>query len=382
MVIGLNYGTLNWFRYDSLMKLGMKIIAACRIIDGKGNLDEANSIIAKATQKGFRFKEFKIASMWEPWAAPLAEGTLRCATSTIEAMIHARSFMSSGSSAIVVISGVDNIKSESKNRKEERSRLFRIYGETGPSLLEAYNSLGHAFIQRYGVSASDFRTLSEKLFNNYLRTWVAKDPNHKAPDGKWFNALTDLFRGVDCANPSIDFSGCIVLATDQDADSLEVEESSGIEVLGAALERSGNDGPEHISEIVEYSHLTRAYEAAVRESGINFPFLYASNSALLETYTCYPVVPLAFLLKTGLVDNLKSVPSFLEKYPITISGGLNLAKAPGNNTTLNAIIEMVQCLRSATGPTIGGIHSNGALGYSQAFCILASNRYLNEKFQK
>jgi hypothetical protein len=91
-------------------------------------------------------------------------------------------------------------------------------------------------------------------------------------------------------------------------------------------------------------------------------------------YSCYPVVPIAFLLKSGLAAAPADVLRLLAAYEVTVTGGLNLAKAPWNNTTLSAIVQMVPMLRSERSSRYGAVHSNTAFGYQQAFAILRSVR--------
>tara|TARA_B100000809_G_C15051718_1_gene499142 strand:+ start:796 stop:939 length:144 start_codon:yes stop_codon:yes gene_type:complete len=47
---------------------------------------------------------------------------------------------------------------------------------------------------------------------------------------------------------------------------------------------------------------------------------------------------MAFLLVSGLVDALEDIPNFLAQHLITITGGMNLAKAGWNNPAFNALV--------------------------------------------
>ena len=158
--------------------------------------------------------------------------------------------------------------------------------------------------------------------------------------------------------------------TEQAAELCKVPLEKRIRILGCHVEQACEDGVEHIPEIIRYDHLGKAFEKARGEAGIDFQEKFFKREALLEAYTCYPVVPIAFLLATGLVQKVSEIPDFLKEYPLTLSGGLNLGKAPWNNTTLSHLITMVKQLRDPTQPSLGGIHSNGALGYLQGFVIL------------
>ncbi|HJZ84935.1 MAG TPA: hypothetical protein VKN99_07165 [Polyangia bacterium] len=349
----------------------MDIIGASRVVDDIGDLSESTALLERAAGSGLRIQEFKIASMGIPWQSALPEGTFRCACAPIEAMRRARSLLASGRTDVVAISGQDYLRAALKARGSERKGFARIYGQDGPTILEAYNQLAHAFIERYRISADGFRQLSAALFDNYLRTWRAKSSAPRLPDPKWYGAITDLFRGVDCANPWIDFGGCLILAEDRAAHALGLRQESRIRVRGLSVEQRGEDGVESIPQVIGYDHITRSFETACRESGVDFKKTFLEGQALLEVYTCYPVVPIAFLLKTQMVESPSAIPSFLDRYAITITGGLNLARAPGNNSTLSALIETVETLRTGEGPAMAGVHSIGALGYLQAFCILS-----------
>ncbi len=120
----------------------------------------------------------------------------------------------------------------------------------------------------------------------------------------------------------------------------------------------------------------RASTCVTRRRSLRSPASFSGKAAednwkaLLEAYTCYPVVPMGFLLAAGFAGSTQEIRDFVDTYPVTITGGLNLAKAPWNNTTLYAIAQMVSRLRDKDAPFLGGIHSVGALGYKQAFAIL------------
>jgi hypothetical protein len=171
------------------------------------------------------------------------------------------------------------------------------------------------------------------------------------------------------SNPSLDFSGCAILASDRAA--AELGHGDAVRVVGAHVERLGDDGLESIDTIAGFPHLATANRHATAQVGIDLRVEVLAGRLLLEIYTCYPIVPIAFLLHAGLVASADDVPAFLEQHAITISGGLNLAKAPSNNTTLRALVDMTRKLRGHAAAQFGGIHSIAALGYKQAFAVLA-----------
>jgi hypothetical protein len=138
-----------------------------------------------------------------------------------------------------------------------------------------------------------------------------------------------------------------------------------------SVEQRGEDGMESIPDIVGYEHLAVAYNRASEQAGLDVGELLRNGGGRLEIYTCYPVVPIAFLHATGLARDPASAVAFLERYPATITGGLNLARGPWNNSTLSAMIQATHMIRAGETPIIG-IHSIAALGYKQAFVILAA----------
>ncbi|MFC1857645.1 hypothetical protein ACFL9U_06395 [Thermodesulfobacteriota bacterium] len=347
----------------------MFIIESDCIVDGIGDLSRTNRIYEVLLKTKSRVKEFTVASIKDGWHTPLPSNRLRCACSPMTAILEGQKLFSQQKIDAIVIYGKDHIKSEFRFKKVERNQLMHMYGENG-HILQAYNVLAHEFLRYWKISPEEFRSLSGELFENHLRVWRQKNPNAERPAKKWFEPVTDLFRGVDCANPSVDFEGCLIIGTHAMARRCDVTLDNCVQIVGCQLEKVGEDSMEWIPEIVPYEHLRVAFEKTCEQAHVNFASEFLSRRALLEVYSCYPVVPLGFLLATGLVRSTGEIPEFLNKYPITITGGLNLSKAAWNNSTLNALVTMVEQLRAKDSPVIGAIHSIGALGYMQAFTIL------------
>ncbi|MBF0367601.1 MAG: hypothetical protein HQK50_18645, partial [Oligoflexia bacterium] len=238
---------------------------------------------------------------------------------------------------------------------------------SGASVLDSYNLLAKRFLLTQGITASDFKTLAHSLFENYERTWRARGRGHQdkaSADEKWFAPVSSLFRGVDCANPVVDFEGGLLLGSTP-------PHQEGIEVLSAVVETLPLDGPAAIEALVSYSHLEHALKRAQLYAGISLTAKAEEQALLLEVYSCFPVVPLAFLLKSKLIPGLKSAPAFLSTHAITVTGGMNLAKAPWNNPALHALVVMCEQLRH--NQQIGLVHGNGGLGYKQGVAILRLN---------
>jgi hypothetical protein len=62
----------------------------------------------------------------------------------------------------------------------------------------------------------------------------------------------------------------------------------------------------------------------------------------------------------------------LSEREVTVTGGMNLARAPWNNPALNALIVMCERLNAGSA-TMGAVHGNGGLGYKQGFAILQNS---------
>jgi hypothetical protein len=90
---------------------------------------------------------------------------------------------------------------------------------------------------------------------------------------------------------------------------------------------------------------------------------------LLEVYTCFPLIPLAFLFSSGLSADIASALSLLATQDVTVTGGMNLCRGPWNNPALHGLIAMTHALRERTEP-LGVVHGNGGLGYRQGVAIL------------
>jgi hypothetical protein len=344
------------------------IAAAARVIDGEGSLSEVIEARERLEDRGARVGEYRIAPLRFGWDAPLPDGYLKSACAPIEGLLAARESIADGALDAVLISGADPIKSAFAGRPEERDRLMRVYGER--TFLSAFDELAGALRARLSMTEGEFEELAECLFENYWTTWTTLDPNAERPDAQWFAKVTPHFRGVDCANPNADFEGTLLVTTTENALAAGFEPARTVVVRGMSLKQQCDDGIEHIPEIVSYEHLRAAYDEACQRSGLNFSSLLLDGRARVEVYTCFPVVPIAFFLATGLARDTDHLKQLLGEHPATISGGLNLARAPWNNSTLSALVQATEMVRDGT-PIIG-IHSNAALGYKQGFAVLTA----------
>ncbi|PLX40721.1 MAG: hypothetical protein C0608_08200 [Deltaproteobacteria bacterium] len=300
-----------------------------------------------------------------PWEAELPEGHFRSGNSPIEAIYEGVQRISSGALDAVVIRGEEPLKSGYS--RDERHKLMDIYD--GVTIPEGYQLVAEGFLRRRGLSHEWFKECAEALFDNYLRTYEGRTRGPvKLPGIRWYEPVTPLFRGVDCANPIIDYSGQILLTTRRGAAALGLEEL--VEVEGVGLGEASGDGPDNAEEISAFTHLSEAIRRCERAAGLSIKALMKNGFCAIELYICYPVVPLAFLLASGAVPSADEVIPYLERQPITITGGMNLARAPWNCPALRAAIAVYREMLEKSLP-YGLIHGNGGLGYKQGVAILA-----------
>lgn len=347
------------------------IIGAAKEQDKVGSLEQVLLLESQLLQNGITPKYLVIEPLKADWHSPEQKSHFRSGCAPIEALAEAKKLIENGETA-VVISGEDHIKTG--YTREERLSKMAVYGENYP-LTQAYTELAHAFSDNHSITKQQFKSFSIALFENYQRSFrnALSDSftPDLLPDLRWHEPLTDLFRGVDCANPMVDFSGRLLITRADIAEQLGVDKSQWLKVKAVGLSRLDGDGKDYLTEISQYKHLKQAYQQACDEANIDFVRSFKSGKALLEAYTCYPVVPMAFILTSGLVEMLEDIPDFLAEHSITISGGMNLAKAAWNNPALNALVLMHR--RLSSGPEkLGLIHGNGGLGYRQGVAIVES----------
>lgn len=336
------------------------IIASGGCQDGAGSLTKLQETVQQVEAAGLQLERLTIQPMRAGWNAPLPRHEYRSGCGPLEALAYAQTLLKEGVFEAVLISGADAVKTG--YTRAELAELMPIYGQDYP-LTEAYTDLSKEFCRQEGLSFESFRDLRDLAFANYQRSAPEVEL-----DTKWFAEITDLFRGVDCANPYTDYEGGLLLVRDDLLDRLELTEPC-VEVAGVGIGYAQGDGVNYLEELASYWHLEKAVYYANLEAGINFARKHKARQALLEAYTCYPVVPLAFLLHSKLVSSWQEVPAWLAEHALTLKGGMNLNRAPWNLPALRALIEMTSALQTST-QEFGGVHGNGGLGYKQGFAIL------------
>ena len=349
------------------------IIAAARKINGSGDTLEFDEIITRLRNLGEDPVGLIIDPLRVPWNDPLEENHFRSGCAPIQALATAREVVQNGIARAVIIIGDEPLKTG--YTRNQRRRLMNIYGDDY-TLPEAYTDVARAFILENAITETEFKRLAGLLFDNYQRTFRRANP---APDldDKWFEPITPLFRGVDCANPLIDFSGKLLICDKSLAAQAGITDDMMVQIAGIGLGYT-QDGRGNVCSIATYDHLKEAFRTACEQADTDLAAEYLTERALLEVYTCYPVVPMAFLLASGIASSIQDIPAILQKHEVTVTGGMNLARAPWNNPTLNALITMHDLL--IEGPAkIGAVHGNGGMGFSQGVAILMAQKLLEGK---
>lgn len=338
---------------------------AARVVDGAGSVDGLEARVAALTVAGVGVRSLEIDSARVPWRGrPDRKGPFfQSGCAPILALARARELLANGEAEAVVIRGDEPLRTG--YGREERRRLLRVYEDV--SVPEAYTALARLQMARLGLGEAAYRRLADGLLDNYARAARRRGlPTHLAHGDR---AATDLFRYADCADPNVDFRGAVLLGSKRAADALDLDTGALPRLLSAAVELT-EDGPDHLASIVGYDHLGLAYERACEEAEVDFAARFFDGEALLEAYTCFPPAPLGLLLAAGLASDGAGLEQVLALQEITVTGGMNLAKAPWNNPALHGLIVLWELLREGAAP-LGLVHGNGGVGGYQGVAILA-----------
>lgn len=302
--------------------------------------------------------------------------TYKSGASPIQALYDAKELIDNNLYDAIFIFGKELLLSDMKNNREDVKKAMNIF-ET-KSLIECYNLLAHRLCEEIDLSKEKFKELSDILYDNYIR--ASKKDNESInmhSRGRVLEDINaDLFKLTDCANPNIDFAGGIIVSNSETAKLLAIDSREIIKVIGCKYNMT-QGLPETIDKIVGkrdrlFPHLKEAFTYAQGESKVDVSVEYKNDNLLMEVYTCYPPIPIGFLLATELVKDINDVGEFLDKHQITVSGGLNLARAPWNNPALNGLIEVCKKMKNDSYP-YGLVHGNGGIGEVQGIAILELN---------
>lgn len=350
-----------------------------RIVASYANINQKNS--SNQNDLDNKVKQLKDASITPitltidplstPWTSEQKDNHFRSGCAPIMALEHAYHLIKQGCHA-VIIQADEPLKTG--YTREERHQLMAVYNDK-TTIADLYNDLANEFIDNHQLNENTFKTIASALFENYQATYQQHINNQQAhfslPSEQWFHNVTPLFRGVDCANPLIDFEGKLLICSKEIVEQLAFE--SSIEIAGVNCQQIATENEvKDLETICQYSHLGVAIEQATHQANINFSQQFMQGNALLEVYTCYPIVPMAFLHCSGIVNSVTEIPPLLRDYSVTVTGGMNLARAPWNAPSLNALIIMTEKLLAGD-KEYGLVHGNGGLGYRQGIAILKKN---------
>ena len=300
--------------------------------------------------------------------------TYKTGAGPIQAMTDACELIKNDLYDAVFIFGHDPLLSDTRSYgKDAIKKAMEIFENC--TLIQAYDRLARQLCRQTNISDDKFRELADLLFNNYCRTFQnISGTVSDFPRGKALGDLgSDLFCLTDCANPNIDFAGGLVVANHPTAEQLNIPEHERVNVAGSgyAVVKVAPDAIDCIcgdgNEL--FAHLKDAFLSAQAEARIDVIREFENKNLLLDAYTCYPPIPIALLLVTGLVGNINGLDGFLRDNEITVTGGMNIARAPWNNPALNALIEMTQRLVQGH-YQYGLVHGNGGIGEAQGITIL------------
>jgi hypothetical protein len=344
------------------------IVGSSAGIDGAERYRTGLTLEEAAGRRSLRMRELTISPLGEGWGTPLPDGHFRCGSAPVDALEVGVALLRSGKADLVAIKGEDNLRTGYTS--QQRVAAMEIYPEI-PSVAQGYDLLARSYLEKKVIDIPGFIRIRNALFDNYLKTFLAdkgEAAERRAPAPAWYEPVTPLFRGVDCANPVIDFKGELLLATGQTATRLNLEDETAVEIAGVATGHLDRDGPEAVDEIAQFTHLRRAIEGAQSAAGVNIAEAFNTGAAHLEVYTCFPVIPLAFLLESGICE-AEGLEEVISHKSLTITGGMNLARAPWNNPALHGLIAMHHRLLEGGRP-LGIVHGNGGLGFRQGVAVL------------
>lgn len=373
------------------------IIYADRFIDLDGNnasvevlkekLDSAVQINKAIEKKGYRIAYMFIDSLLDSFEAAnrfyfdvlgcqdiSMLNIYRSGCGPIQAVADAQMFIDENIADAVFIFGHEPLASIKQIKgKQVINNAMNIFEKM--TIPAAYNLLAHRLLNVLNIQKEKFFDISNLLYENYNKAFKDKNEVIGAVNRKGLldSMNADLFTLTDCANPYIDFTGGLIIANQEVADYLAVPKETRVKVIGAKYNVVG-DGPANINKIVGtkenvFPHLSKAFHQACEQGNVDFVNEFKAGNALMEVYTCYPPIPIAFLFATKMADNIEQAVNLLKEHTITVTGGLNLARAPWNNPALNALIALYREFGN-TEKEYGLVHGNGGLGGLQGVAIL------------
>ena len=300
--------------------------------------------------------------------------TYKTGAGPVQAMTDAAELIKNDLYDAIFIFGHEPLLSDTRNLgRQTIKKAMEIFEDL--TLIECYDLLARQLCRETDISNDEFRELADSLFNNYARTFRNKSGTPlDSSRGKVLHDLgTDLFCLTDCANPNIDFAGGLIVANNHTAEQLKIPKNKRVQVSGSKYSIV-KGSPQAIDSITGkdndlFPHLKDAFLRAQAESQIDIIQEFQNKNLLLEAYTCYPPIPIALLLATGFVNSIHKIGDFLKHHEITVTGGMNIARAPWNNPALNGLIEVTELLVKGNSQ-YGMVHGNGGIGEAQGITVL------------
>lgn len=312
--------------------------------------------------KNIKSKKLIISPLSLDWNSPLPPNHYRSGCAPLEALSDAI-YLLQEECEVIQISGRDFLRTEYTS--EDRRSKMNIYGEDS-SLPKLYTELANLFLTKHSLKETDFIEVRDLLYQNYLKTYNEGHPSYKTSQ-KWLSPITSLFRGVDCANPTTDVDAKLILVTESFLKRSNIK-GSFVEVIDCKT-KTTKDGAKELDKLSNYDILEDVFLDLEKRNSFDLKAEIENDNCLLDIYTCFPIVPLAFLYKTHLANSISEVKDFIKNNDITIDGGMNLSKAPWNNPCLLSIINAKDKLLLNTSE-FALIHGNGGLGYKQGIALL------------
>jgi hypothetical protein len=209
----------------------MFIIAADQIINEVGDFSQTNQTLQQAATLKLKTITLTIDPLSAGWHTPIKTNHFRSGNSPIAACEYAKELLDNRLADCVVIEGNDPLKLGYE--RLERQTMMEIYHDS--SLIQLYTQLAESWCIKIGISFDEFTLLAENLFENYYETFYHKTAQAR-PDKKWFQFLTKLYRGVDCANPIMDYHGKLVLGSSHAIQTLGLKAKDLVEIKGVATQ--------------------------------------------------------------------------------------------------------------------------------------------------
>jgi len=349
---------------------------------------DASSLLKKARQEGYRVACFFIDPLMYTFEAGnefylniLALDSLEnvnyyhSGAGPIHAIADAKAAIQGGLADIVAVFAYEPLYINKKTYGKDAVNQAMDDVFRGKSLIYLYNCLGEQMCKVLGISQDRFRELADALYDNHCRVYekLHGEGSARRERGKSLAALGGgLFRMTDVANPNIDFAGGVILGSGKAASELRTLEKPVI--VKAAEREMVRGGEDRVPELVGsqeniFPHLRRVFRRIETKAGISLPEEAGKANLLLNAYTCYPPIPLAFLLAGGFVKTAEEIPGFLREHDLTVNGGMSLARAAFNNPALTALIEICQKLQGSA-EKYGIVHGNGGMGEQHGLALV------------